>query len=111
MGERWDRFATYNLDRARSAGAKAALRTLMREVGVPTIPPDDLAGIAVPTTLIWGRRNLGLRLRVGETASARYGWPLHVIEDAGDDPAIEQPEAFVEALDRTLVGAERRRAP
>jgi pimeloyl-ACP methyl ester carboxylesterase len=69
---------------------------------VPAIPQDDLARIAVPTTLIWGRHNLGLRLKVAEAASARYGWPLHVIEDAGDDPAIEQPEAFLEALRSAL---------
>jgi pimeloyl-ACP methyl ester carboxylesterase len=109
MGERWEQFAAYNLDRARSPRAKAALRALMKEVGVPAIPPDDLARIAVPTTLIWGRHNLGLRLKVGEAASARYGWPLHVIEDAGDDPAIEQPEAFLEALRPALVGTVRRR--
>jgi pimeloyl-ACP methyl ester carboxylesterase len=98
MGDRWEQFAAYNLDRARSPGAKASLRRLMGEVGVPAIPPQELARIAVPTTLIWGRHNRGLRLRVGASASARYGWPLHVIEDAGDDPAIEQPEAFLDAL-------------
>jgi pimeloyl-ACP methyl ester carboxylesterase len=100
MGERWDQFAAYNLDRARTPSAKAALRGLMTAVGVPAIPPGDLARIAVPTSLIWGRHNRGLRLRVGEAASARYGWPLHVIEDAGDDPALEQPDAFLAALRR-----------
>lgn len=98
MGDRWDQFAAYNLDRARSPGAKAALRGLMSEVGVPAIPPEDLARIAVPTALIWGRHNRALKLEVGEAASARYGWPLRVIDDAGDDPAIEQPAAFLEAL-------------
>jgi pimeloyl-ACP methyl ester carboxylesterase len=98
MGERWDQFAAYNLDRARTPSAKRALRELMTAVGVPAIPPDDLARIAVPTSLIWGRHNRGLRLRVGEAASARYGWPLHVIEEAGDDPALEQPGAFLAAL-------------
>ena len=47
-----------------------------------------------------------MRLRVAEAASERYRWPLHVIEDAGDDPPIEQPEAFLRALHATL--AERR---
>jgi hypothetical protein len=37
-------------------------------------------------------------LKVVEAASVRYGWPPHVIEDARDDPAIEQPAAFLEAL-------------
>ena len=104
MGERWEQFAAYNLDRARSPGTKAPLRALMREVGVPAIPPADLARITVPTTLIWGRQNSGMRLGVGEAASARYGWPLCVIEGAGDDPAIEQPEAFLEALRPALGG-------
>jgi len=29
----------------------------------------------------------------------RYGWPLRVIEDAADDPPIEQATAFLMALD------------
>jgi pimeloyl-ACP methyl ester carboxylesterase len=66
------------------------------------IPPRDLACITVPTTLIWGRHDLGVRLKVAEAASARYGWPLYVIENARDDPAIEQPEAFLEALRTAL---------
>jgi pimeloyl-ACP methyl ester carboxylesterase len=102
MGELWESFAAYNLDRARTSNAKAALRTLMGQLGVPAIPSADLARISVPTTLIWGRHNLGIRLRVGEAASARYGWPLHVIENAADDPPIEQPEAFLRALHTTL---------
>jgi pimeloyl-ACP methyl ester carboxylesterase len=64
--------------------------------------PHDLERIAIPTTLIWGRHDLGVRLSVAEAASARYGWPLHVIENARDDPAIEQPEAFLEALRAAL---------
>jgi hypothetical protein len=40
---------------------------------------------------------------VAEAASARYGWPLHVIERAGDDPATDQPERFVEVL-RIVLG-------
>jgi pimeloyl-ACP methyl ester carboxylesterase len=102
MGGRWEPFEEYYLDRARTPSAKAALRTLMGQVGVPAIPSADLAQIAVPTTLIWGRHNLGVRLRIGEAASTRYGWPLHVIEDAADDPAIEQPEAFLRALHAAL---------
>jgi pimeloyl-ACP methyl ester carboxylesterase len=102
MGENWESFAAYNLDRARTPNAKSALRTLMGQLGVPPIPPADLERISVPTTLIWGRHNLAIRLRVGEAASARYGWPLHVIEKAADDPPIEQPEAFLRALHTAL---------
>ena len=102
MGERWEPFAAYTLDRARSASGKAALRVLMRELAVPAISPSDLERIAVPTTLIWGRHDPVNRLRVAEAASARYEWPLHVIEDAGDDAPIEQPDAFLRALETAL---------
>jgi pimeloyl-ACP methyl ester carboxylesterase len=56
----------------------------------------------VSTTLIWGRHDLATRLEVAEAASARYGWRLHVIENAADDPPIEQPQAFLRALHTAL---------
>ena len=101
MGERYEWMAAYALDRFRTPGVKAAMRSLMRQLA-SAIPPRELDRIAVPTTLIWGRHDLGVRLSVAEAASARYGWPLHVIENARDDPAIEQPEAFLEALRTAL---------
>jgi pimeloyl-ACP methyl ester carboxylesterase len=57
-----------------------------------------LGRITVPTTVIWGRHDLATPLRVAEAASARYGWQLHVIEEAADDPTLDQPEAFLRAL-------------
>ena len=75
---------------------------------MPAIAPADLARIAVPTTLIWGRHDLATRLAVAEAASERYGWPLHVVEGAADDPAVEQPEAFVRALSDRARGVQRR---
>jgi pimeloyl-ACP methyl ester carboxylesterase len=102
MGERWEPYQAYVLDRVRTPSVKAALRILMREVGVPAIPSADLAQIAVPTTLIWGRHDPAMRVRIAEAASTSYGWPLQVIEDAGDDPPVEQPEAFMEALRPSL---------
>jgi pimeloyl-ACP methyl ester carboxylesterase len=101
MGQRYEWMAAYALDRFRTPSVKAAMRSLMRQLG-SAIPSEDLDRIAVPTTLIWGRHDLGVRLNVAEAASARYGWPLHVIENARDDPAIEQPEAFLEALRTAL---------
>jgi pimeloyl-ACP methyl ester carboxylesterase len=98
MGERWKPLEAYALDGARTPGMKAALGSLMPQLGLPAIPPADLARIVVPTTLVWGRQDLQVRLQVAEAASARHGWPLHVIEQAGDDPAMEQPEAFLAAL-------------
>ena len=102
MGERWEPFKAYNLDRTRTPSVKAALGILMEQLGGPAIPSADLARIAAPTTLIWGRHDLATRLRIAEAASSRYGWPLHVIENAADDPPIEQPEAFLVALHTAL---------
>jgi pimeloyl-ACP methyl ester carboxylesterase len=97
MGERWEPFVAYNLDLARSPGAKAVGK-MLRRIGLPRIPPEDLAGITVPTTLIWGRQDRANRLRIAERASARYGWPLRVIDDCADDPARDRPAAFLGAL-------------
>jgi pimeloyl-ACP methyl ester carboxylesterase len=97
MGERWEPFVAYNLELARGPGAKDVGR-LLRELGLPRIPPAELARIAVPTALIWGRQDRANRLRIAEAASARYGWPLHVIDNCADDPPRDQPEAFLQAL-------------
>lgn len=100
--------AAYALDRARTPGLKAALRSLMPRFAMRAIPPEDLAQIAVPTALIWGRHGRQVRLAVAEAASAQYGWPLHVIEDAADDPAFEQPDAFLDALRDALATRSRK---
>ncbi|MBA4115199.1 MAG: alpha/beta hydrolase, partial [Rubrobacter sp.] len=71
MGERWEPFKAYNLDRARTPSVKAALGILMEQFGGPAIPSADLARIVVPTTLIWGRHDLATRLSIAEAASAR----------------------------------------
>jgi pimeloyl-ACP methyl ester carboxylesterase len=102
MGERWNTFEAYYVGRAREKSGKSALRSLMGSVGTPVIPAAELARIVVPTTLIWGRENTGVRLAIGEAASARHGWPLQVIDDAADDPPMEQPQAFLKALRASL---------
>ena len=113
MGERWEAMAAYALDRLRTPTVRAAMRRLMRPLA-SAIPPHDLSRITVPTTLIWGRHDRGVRLNVARVAGERYGWALHVIEDARDDPAIEQPQAFLEALRTALESSSngsRRRRP
>ena len=97
IGEDWEPFADYNVELARAPNAKAAGK-LMRTLGIPRIAPEELARITVPTSLIWGRHDRANRLRIAESASARYGWPLHVIEDCGVGPNVEQPDAFLDAL-------------
>jgi pimeloyl-ACP methyl ester carboxylesterase len=62
----------------------------------------DLKRIAVRTSLIWGRNDLATPLSVAQTVGEAQRWPLRVIDDAGDDPAMEQPEAFLEALRAAL---------
>jgi pimeloyl-ACP methyl ester carboxylesterase len=41
-------------------------------------------------------------LRRAKEASARYGWPLQVIEDAGHFAVVDQPQAFLAALRAAL---------
>jgi FAD/FMN-containing dehydrogenase/pimeloyl-ACP methyl ester carboxylesterase len=105
MGERWEPFRAYNVERARSPRVLAAVDALMEQFGAPAIPAEELAAISVPTTLIWGRHDLATPLAVAEDAGARYRWPLHVIEDVADDPPVEQPEELVRAL-RSALGAD-----
>lgn len=97
MGDEWEPFAHYNLELARAPSAKAAGK-LFRALGIPRLPPEGLARITVPTTLIWGRHDRANRLAVAQAASDRYGWPLQVVEKAADDPPRDRPEAFLRAL-------------
>lgn len=97
LGERREPYESYLLETARSPRAKA-VRALMRTVGIPRLSPADLARIAVPTSLIWGRRDEAIKVEIAEAASERYGWPLRVIDDCADDPARDRPEAFLRAL-------------
>jgi len=102
LDTQWEPMKAYNLDRARTPSVSAAQGILIEQFGLPEIQPELLARIAVPTALIWGRHDSIVRLSVGEAASARYGWQLHVVEDAGNEPALEAPEAFVQALTAAL---------
>jgi pimeloyl-ACP methyl ester carboxylesterase/ubiquinone/menaquinone biosynthesis C-methylase UbiE len=102
MGQQWEEIKAYNLDRAHTPGLQGTQQGLMEQFGLPPIPSADLARIAVPTTLIWGRHDLATPLSVAQTARTRYGWPLHVIDSAADDAPMEQPEAFLDALRAAL---------
>jgi pimeloyl-ACP methyl ester carboxylesterase len=102
VGEPWQLMKAYDLDRARTPEQGSAVHSLMQEFGFSAIPPAALERIAVPTSLIWGRHDLATPVRVAEAASQRYSWPLHVIDDAADDPSLDQPGAFLRAL-RTAI--------
>jgi pimeloyl-ACP methyl ester carboxylesterase len=102
LGDRWPALRAYALDRATAPAARAAMQSLMGAFGLRAVPDADLEAIAVPTYLIWGRHDLATPLAVAQAASARYGWPLEVIDGAADDPPLEQPAAFLAALRRAL---------
>jgi pimeloyl-ACP methyl ester carboxylesterase len=95
--ERWQALASYAVARATRPSAKRAMRQLARG-GTKAIPHQQLRGIAVPTALLWGSGDRLLPLPTAQRASATLGWPLHVIDDAGHLPHVEQPTAFGEAL-------------
>ncbi|MBA2555368.1 MAG: alpha/beta hydrolase [Geodermatophilaceae bacterium] len=99
LGERWEPFATYAVELAGNPSVQTALGGLIGQFAAAPIEPAELARIDVPTSLIWGRHDLATPLSVAESSGARYGWPLYVVENAGDDPALEQPDAFVRALE------------
>ena len=107
MGPAWEPFEAYNVDRARTPSVLAAVGASLEALAMAPIPPDELERIAVPTCLVWGRHDRAIPLAVAEAASDRYGWPLHVVDDAADDPPVERPAAFVAALQACL--AEDRR--
>lgn len=98
MGKHWEPFLAYNLECACDPDRKTALQILMKRLGIPKIPSEDLSQINVPTALIWGRHDKANKLHIAEAARENYGWPLYVIEEARDDPKLERPEAFVNAL-------------
>ncbi len=101
LGDEWQLIKAANLEGA-SAAKIAALSSWMSEFGIPAIPAETLKRIDTPTALIWGRHDRATPLAVAEAASRQYGWPMEVIDGAADDPALEQPEAFVSALRRAI---------
>ena len=94
---RWQALARYAVSRAARPSAKRAMRQVAR-AGTRAIPHDQLRGIAVPTALLWGSHDRLLPLPIAQAASATLGWSLHVIDDAGHLPHVEQPDAFLAAL-------------
>jgi pimeloyl-ACP methyl ester carboxylesterase len=102
MGETWHSVLAYNLQRIRAPEAMAAVGAVMQAFAFQAIPTAELERIAVPTTLVWGRNDLATSLEVAETASARFGWPLRVIDDCADAPAVEQPEALLATLETAM---------
>jgi 2-hydroxymuconate-semialdehyde hydrolase len=90
-------FDAYNLARGAVPHVKRTMRQLIRTC-TKRVPDSELQRIEIPVDLIWGRHDRMVPPRVGEAASSMHSWPLHVIDDAGHVPHIEQPDAFLAAL-------------
>jgi pimeloyl-ACP methyl ester carboxylesterase len=103
--EWYDAFMAYGLSRGAEPHVKRTMRQLVK-AGSRQISDADLQGIGVPVALIWGKRDRMVPLRIAELASSRFGWPLHVVDDVGHVPHIEQPEAFLGALRAALAQPE-----
>ena len=98
LGERSSAFKAYGVERASTPSVQAANRRLLRLFGIRRIAESDLARIRVPVALIWGRDDRVMPLRNAESASARFGWPLYVIDNCGHFSILDQPDAFIDAL-------------
>jgi len=90
-------FDAYSLARAHVPHVRRTMNRLIRSA-TKQVPDAELERIAVPASLLWGRHDRFVPLALGEAASSRLGWPLHVVEGAGHVPHVEQSEAFLEAL-------------
>jgi 2-hydroxymuconate-semialdehyde hydrolase len=95
--EWYEAFMAYGVSRGTASSVKRTMRQLIK-AGSKQIADAELQGIDVPVALLWGKRDRMVPLRIAELASSRFGWPLHVVDDAGHVPHIEQPEAFLRAL-------------
>ena len=102
LGRRWTPYAQYAVELASDPRVQSATGSMIALYGASPIPDPTLAGIRVPTTLIWGRHDAATSVSVAEEAAARYGWPLHVIDGAGDEVALDRPAEFVDTLMRVL---------
>ena len=102
LGRRWTPYAQYAVELASDPRVQSATGSMIGLYGASPIPDPTLAGIRVPTTLIWGRHDAATSVSVAEEAAARYGWPLQVIDGAGDEVALDRPAEFVDTLMRVL---------
>jgi pimeloyl-ACP methyl ester carboxylesterase len=99
----------YTLARGVVPHVERTMRQLIQN-GTRPILDRDLRRIRVPTSLLWGRHDRMVPIRIAEVGSSRRGWPLHVVDGAGHVPHIEQPRSFVAALHMALDPSSEREA-
>jgi pimeloyl-ACP methyl ester carboxylesterase len=90
-------FSAYTRSRALVPHVKRTMRQLVK-AGTERVADAELRRIEIPAALLWGSHDRFVAPRLAEATTARLGWPLHVVDDAGHVPHIERPEAFVRAL-------------
>ena len=95
----FEAFSAYSRARARVGHVKRTMTRLIKD-GTRGLAEAKLRWIATPTTLVWGSHDRFVPLAVGEGASDRFGWPLHVIDRSGHAAHIERPDAFMHAIER-----------
>jgi 2-hydroxymuconate-semialdehyde hydrolase len=100
--EWYDVFMAYGLSRGAVPHVKRTMRQLVK-AGSKKITDADLQSIGVPVALLWGKRDRMVPRRIAELASAKFMWPLQLVDDAGHVPHIEQPDAFLDALRAALM--------
>jgi pimeloyl-ACP methyl ester carboxylesterase len=100
--EWFDALMAYEVSRGTVPHVRRTMRQLITGC-TRQLSDADLQRIEVPTALVWGREDRMVPLQIAELASARFGWPLQVIEDAGHVPMVEQPESFMRALRAAFV--------
>jgi pimeloyl-ACP methyl ester carboxylesterase len=99
--EWFDAFSAYMVTQGSIPHVKRTMRQVMA-AGKKRVGDDEMRQIDVPTALLWGERDRMTPLSLAKGASERLGWPLHVVHEAGHVPHIEQPVAFVEALQAAM---------
>ena len=101
MGIYWSPFLAYNVACAQLPAKKAAAKGIMSAMS-GKIPRGELEKIDIPVTLIWGRHDNASNLKVAVRTSKKYGWALSIIEDTRDDPKLEKPDEFVQAIESMM---------
>src|SRR5829696_8266399 len=99
--EWFEAFSTYMVSQGSVPHVKRTMRQVMA-AGKKRVGDDELRRIEIPTALLWGERDRMTPLSLANDTSGRLDWPLHVIPEAGHVPHIEQPLAFVEALQAAM---------
>lgn len=102
--ERHEAIDDYVLARASLPHVKRTMRRVIK-AGTEQIPDTELQRIDLPTALVWGSHDRMAPLDHAQETSARFGWPLTIIDGAGHLPHVEQPDAFVEAVAGSAGGA------